>query len=607
MLTSFHWNPFALPWAVVGFALFGLAGVIFHRQRASRVALLFCAMLVLVGVWFGGFTAMLSANGAGVAGTWARIALAAVALLPAAIYDFTATALRLHSSRTIVIRAAWLVSLVFSAIALFTHGIIGRVAPHRWGWYPTAGAVMPLFLLAFLAVLIAQITDASAEYRRTTDRGRRRRVGRLMVSFLVVYVAMVDFIPMFGVELPPIGYVPVVAFLLVAWSTIRRHRLQTITAARAARQILETMADALFVIDAQGKIRVVNDAVKSMLGYRESDLLGRTIDALEWIDHDATISRTLGELSRRGAIRDQERVFRDCNGERIDVSVSISPVSEDDEQRGAVIIARDIRERKRAEAELHMAMDRMKQSNRELEDFAYVASHDLQEPLRKIQAFGDLLESKHKAVLPPQAIDYIDRMRSAARRMQGLISDLLMFSRITTKAQPFAPVDLASIAHDVGRDLEARTHEAGGHIEIGALPTIDADPLQMRQLLQNLAGNGLKFHRPGVPPLVRIDATVENGTCSITVTDNGIGFEEKYAERIFTMFERLHGRGTYEGTGIGLAICRRIVERHGGTIVAHSKPGEGSTFAVTLPARHTQEGEGNHGASRETDRHPSRG
>jgi len=607
VLTSYHWNPHAAPWAVVGSGLLILAGVIFHRQRASRVAILFCAMIVLVGVWFAGFTGMLSANGPRLAEIWGRLALGAIALLPAAIYDFTTTALRLHSNRMMVIRFTWLVAVVFSGIGCFTRGIVGGVAANPWGWYPIAGRMAPLFLLFFFAALLAQTADGIAEYRRTTDRGRRRRVGRLMLSFVVAYLAMVDFIPMFGVQRPPIGYVPVVAFLVIAWGTIRRHRLQTITAARAARQILETMADALFVIDAEGKVRVVNDAVRSMLGYSDSDLLGRSIDSLEWYDHDATISRTLGELWRRGPIRDQERTFRNRDDERIDVSVSISPVSEGDEQRGAVIIARDIRERKRADAELHMAMDRMRQSNRELEDFAYVASHDLQEPLRKIQAFGDLLESKHKAVLPPQAVDYIDRMRSAARRMQVLISDLLMFSRITTKAQPFVPVELASIAQDVARDLEARTHESGGHIEIGALPTIDADPLQMRQLLQNLVANALKFHRPGVPSRVRIDAMVEHGTCSVSVADNGIGFDQKYAERIFTMFERLHGRGTYEGTGIGLAICRRIAERHGGTIVAHSTPGEGSTFVVTLPVRHPQEGEGSHGSSRESDRHPPRG
>ncbi len=249
-------------------------------------------------------------------------------------------------------------------------------------------------------------------------------------------------------------------------------------------------------------------------------------------------------------------------------------------------------------------MQHLEQSNRELEDFAHIASHDLQEPLRKIQAFGELLDSKHAATLPPQARDYIERMRSAAKRMQVLINDLLAFSRVATKAQPFIPVNLETVAREVAHDLELRTHEAGGHIDIGELPTIDADPLQMRQLLQNLAGNALKFQRADVPPVVTIGAAVDDGTCRISVADNGIGFDEKYAERIFTMFERLHGRGKYEGTGIGLAICRRIAERHGGTIVAHSTPGEGSTFIVTLPVKQREEPDDR---SRQTDRYPAGG
>src|SRR6185436_2739466 len=223
----------------------------------------------------------------------------------------------------------------------------------------------------------------------------------------------------------------------------------------------------------------------------------------------------LRELSQRGPIRDQERVFRHRDGAAIDVSVSISPVGEGEAQEGAVVIARDIRERRRAVAELHATLVQLEQSNRELEDFAHVASHDLQEPLRKIQAFGDLLKTKHGEALQAQGRDYIERMQSAAKRMQVLINDLLSFSRVTTKAQPFVRVDLHEIAREVAHDLEVRTHEAGGTMIIGELPAIDADPLQMRQLLQNLASNALKFHRPGVPPRVEIRGAANDGRAEI--------------------------------------------------------------------------------------------
>jgi PAS domain S-box-containing protein len=602
MSDAYHWNLFALPWGIVALALFVLAAVIYRRQRASRVAVLFCAMIGLVGVWFIGFMGMLLAVQAPTAALWGRFALGGISLLPATMYEFTATALRLPANRRPVLRVLWVLSVAFLLVSLFSRGIIGGVSRHAWGWYPVAGRVALLFVILFLGALFAHLFEGFAEYRRSADPKRKRRVARLMLGFVVVYAAAVDFIPMFGVERQPIGYVPVVAFMLIAWSSIRRHRFQQITAARAAREILETMADALFVLDAEGRIRVVNGAVTTLLGFRESELLGRSIDTLEPVDEDATISRTLAEITRRGPIRDQERIFRDRDKRHIDVSVSISPVSEEDVERGAVVIARDIRERKRAEAELRSAMQHLEQSNRELEDFAHIASHDLQEPLRKIQAFGELLDSKHAAALPPQARDYIERMRSAAKRMQVLINDLLAFSRVATKGQPFVPVNLETVAREVAHDLELRTHEAGGHIDIGELPVIDADPLQMRQLLQNLAGNALKFQRDGVPPIVTISSALDDGKCRMSVTDNGIGFDEKYAERIFTMFERLHGRGKYEGTGIGLAICRRIAERHGGTIIAHSKPGEGATFIVTLPVKQREESDGR---SRQTDRHPA--
>ena len=581
-------NGFALPWAIVALALFCLAAAVWARQRASRVAVLFCGMIVLVGIWFAAFAGMYSTADADLATTAARIGLAAVCFLPAAIYDFTATALRLRSSRRILLRIAWITGAAFAAVTLFTRGLVGGVATHPWGFYPVAGTLMIPFLLYFAGGLGTQVVEGINEWRQTEDRKRRRRVATLMISFAVVYVAALDWLPMFGVPMRPFAYLPVAAFLLVAWGTIRRHRLQPITAARAAREILDTMADMLFVIDAGGCIRVINHAVRELLGYRDSDLLGRVIDRLEETSGDQTISRTLRDLARRGPIRDQERMLRHADGHAVSVSVSISPVGDRETQEGAVVIARDIRARKRADEELQAALTRLEQSNRELEDFAYVASHDLQEPLRKIQAFGDLLRAKHAEALPEQGRDYIERMQSAARRMQVLINDLLSFSRVTTKAQPFVRVDLAAIAHEVVKDLEVRLHDTRGRIELGTLPVIEADPLQMRQLLQNLAGNALKFHRPDVPPVVEIRGDVENGHCRIVVADNGIGFDEKYAERIFTMFERLHARAKYEGTGIGLAICRKIAERHGGEIRAHGRPGEGATFVVTLPAQHPE-------------------
>jgi PAS domain S-box-containing protein len=563
-----------------------LSGVILRRQRASRVARLFCLMLLLVGGWFLGFAAMFSTGSPTLAAMFGRLAIASVAFLPAAVYDFTATSIRTYVRHRSIVLIAWFAATLFAFLILATDFVIAGTRQFAWGSYPRAGMGGTLFFIYFFVILALQMFEYIVEYRQTHDERRRRRILNLMASFAIVYLSVVDFMPMVGVDHRPIGYVPVFAFVLFAWRSIRSHRFQHITAARAASEILDTMADALFVIDAEARVRVINDAVHKLFDFSESEILGKTIDTLEYVDPEASISRTLRDMLRRAPIRDEERVFRRKGGERVDVSISVSSLHERDMEGGAVVIARDIRERKRAEEELRAFTVKLQQSNRELEDFAYVASHDLQEPLRKIQAFGDRLKIRYAEALTGEGIDYLQRMQSAAGRMQALINDLLLFSRITTKAQPFAPVDLGAIAREVVHDLEVRIHQTGGDVVIGDLPAIDGDALQMRQLLQNLVGNGLKFHKPDTPPRVEVSGRTINGNANIEVSDNGIGFDEKYAERIFTMFERLHGRAAYEGTGIGLAICRKIAQRHGGDIRARSTPGAGATFVVTLPVRH---------------------
>jgi PAS domain S-box-containing protein len=242
-------------------------------------------------------------------------------------------------------------------------------------------------------------------------------------------------------------------------------------------------------------------------------------------------------------------------------------------------LERRVKERTKELEKTNVILER---SNRELEDFAYVASHDLQEPLRKIQAFSNLLEEEYASKLGDGA-DYLGRMRNAAARMSTLIDDLLAFSRVTTKGRVFSKTNLEEIAYEVLNDLETRITKSDGKVTVEKLPTIDADPMQMRQLFQNIISNALKFHRPEVPPIVNISATTKDTKVLIKISDNGVGFDEKYLDRIFSVFQRLHGKESYEGTGIGLAVCRKITERHNGTITAKSTIGRGSTFIITLP------------------------
>jgi signal transduction histidine kinase len=247
--------------------------------------------------------------------------------------------------------------------------------------------------------------------------------------------------------------------------------------------------------------------------------------------------------------------------------------------------------------QLQDQINRLNTSNRELEQFAYVASHDLQEPLRKISAFAELLSDQYKDKLHGDGEIYIDRITNSSQRMRSLITDLLNYSRVS-RTTTTEPVNLNSLVGNVKDDLEILIKEKRARIDHSPLPIVTGNNLEFRQLFQNLISNSLKFSKPGVDPVITIvsgESTAEDlahvplrdyNTPYVTIrfTDNGIGFEEEYAEKIFVIFQRLHGKDSYEGTGIGLAICKKIAEKYGGTIYARSSIGNGASFFVILPA-----------------------
>ncbi len=366
------------------------------------------------------------------------------------------------------------------------------------------------------------------------------------------------------------------------------------------RNLVDTMNDGLIVRDKNGRISFVNDSLCRIWGCSKEELINHFME--EFLD-DENRSIFEEQLAKRekGSYEPYEITWTRKNG--VKVTTIMSPRTVFDEEgnfSGSFSVITDITKRKHAEEALAQQTFELARSNSELEQFAYVASHDLQEPLRKIQAFGERLNTKCGEVIDDQGRDYLKRMQNAAKRMQILINDLLSFSRVTTRARPFTPVDLKQVVKESLLNLELLIEQTKGRVEADDLPTIDADSTQIGQLFQNLIGNGLKFHREGVPPIVKVRNQIlkdknresRGKAFRIVFEDNGIGFDEKYAERIFGVFQRLHGRGIYEGTGIGLAVCRKIVERHGGRITANSTPGQGSTFTVTLPAKQPKEGNG---------------
>lgn len=375
----------------------------------------------------------------------------------------------------------------------------------------------------------------------------------------------------------------------------KRAMEETRQAREFSENIIRSSIDGILAFDRESRFTVWNSGMEKISGISSEEALGKPAGeilpflagpeekrAIERVLSGATVIATdrpfsIPDRNRSGFYEAHYAPLHDNQGGII----------------GGVAVVRDVTEQKQTQERLQNFTSLLRQRNRELQDFAYVASHDLQEPLRKIRAFGDRLVKRCEGVLDQQGRDYLGRMQDASRRMQVLIEDLLSFSRVSTQASPFSTSDLKQIADAVVADLETRIEQTGARVEVGDLPSIQADPTQMRQLLQNLISNGLKYHRPDTPPRIRVFATeyrrepdlppLDRHGCLLHVEDNGIGFDEKYLDRIFTVFQRLHGRSEYEGTGVGLAICRKIAERHNGWITARSTPGKGSTFVVAFP------------------------
>jgi PAS domain S-box-containing protein len=359
------------------------------------------------------------------------------------------------------------------------------------------------------------------------------------------------------------------------------------------RELVEHANSMILRVDARGRILFFNEFAQNFFGFREDEIIGA--QAMGTIVPETESSgRDLAALVRN-ILADPERHPSDehentrKNGERVWVAWTYKAILDTDGRVAEIMcIGNDITARRRVEEELE-------RSNRELQEFAFIASHDLHEPLRKVMAFGDRLNSRYGDRLGEDGRDYLQRMRKAAFRMQTLIESLLSYSRVTTKAETYSAVDLNVLMKEILGDLETSIADNGVRIEVERLPVVDADSNQMRQLFQNLIANALKYHgteapfvrilgRKADPITGRTGSGISEGY-QILVEDNGIGFDEKYLDRIFTPFQRLHGRDAYEGTGMGLAICRKIMDRHGGSLTARSTPGKGSTFIVTLPSR----------------------
>jgi PAS domain S-box-containing protein len=345
--------------------------------------------------------------------------------------------------------------------------------------------------------------------------------------------------------------------------------------------LIEQVSNIMMTCDTDERIRFVNFTVP---GLQPEQVRGRPVYDFVTPSDVERVRGVIQKVLKTGESLEYETQVTPEGGSKWFLA-RVGPIRSGEQIVGFTMITTDITVLKDTQTRLEQSLRKLEQSNRELESFASVASHDLQEPLRKIQSFGERLKSTAESVLSPEARDYLERMQNAATRMRRLIDDLLAFSRVNSQAKPFTSVNLSQVAREVVGDLEVAIEQAGANVTVGPLPTLKADPTQMRQLLQNLLSNALKFRQDGAAPVISVESAVDAAArrCELKIQDNGVGFDEKYLDRLFNLFQRLHGQSKYAGTGIGLAICRKIVERHGGSITARSAPGQGATFVISLP------------------------
>lgn len=355
------------------------------------------------------------------------------------------------------------------------------------------------------------------------------------------------------------------------------------------RALLQSTEQGIYGVDAEGRCVFMNQAGLEMLGYQLEDVLGKDTHDLFHHSRANGIHYPLSEcpiqiaMNRGEACRSSEDIFWRRDGTPVPVEFSCNPLVESSGIRmGAVIVFNDITERLATQNQLKSTAEALERSNKDLEQFAYVASHDLQEPLRMISSYVQLLARRYGGKLDAEADKFIGYAVDGAKRMQVLISDLLAYSRVGSKSKVFDAVELDQVLDHTLHNLQIALQESGVALTRDPLPRVLGDSVQLGQLFQNLIGNALKF-RAGHPLQIHVGAQSRENEWALSVRDNGIGIDPRYFDRIFTIFQRLHSREKYPGTGIGLAVCKRIVERHGGRIWVESVEGEGSTFYFTIP------------------------
>lgn len=589
---------------LASYAALDLAGrVTSARGKARLLWLTFGAVAMGLGIWSMHYIGMLAFHlPVPVQYDWPTVLLSLLAaILASAVALFVVSRREMSAGRA-------LFGSLFMGGGIATMHYTGMAAMRLTAMYHYSASLVTLsVVLAIVISLVALLLQFRAREETTTWSWRKVISATVMGAAIPVmhYTGMaaahfsaatpyaIDRSHAIGVSslsVTGITLVTVIVLgLVVAGARAdRRFSLQAmeLESSRRHQQIVETALDAFVGMDAGGIVTDWNMQAERTFGWPRGEVIGRVLADVA-IPERFREAHTQG-LRRFGKTGDGPVLNRRVeitalhrDGHEFPIELSICPIEWGETYRFAAFV-RDVTERKEAQQALARKVDELARSNAELEQFAYVASHDLQEPLRMVASYTQLLARRYKGRLDTDADEFIGFAVDGATRMQTLIQDLLSYSRVTTKGQSLAVTSAEDACRDALRNLRGAIDEAGGVVTVEPLPAVLADATQLTQLFQNLIMNAIKY-RDDRKPEIHIAATPDGDQALFAVKDNGIGIESQYFERIFQMFQRLHTMTAYSGTGIGLALCRKIVERHGGRIWVESQPGEGSTFLFTMP------------------------
>lgn len=587
-------NPHALPPLITAIAILLLGLTVVVREKGSRESLLYLSYTLAASTWMFCVSVALSLSSEAMAYRWMTFSSAGVTMIPAALYHFTVVVMRTDARHRLRVRLAWTISAVFLAVALLTDHLFDGLHHYSWGIFLRFRWPALLFMGYFFFMTVMTLREYWIAYR-SSDRNttRHRRAKAFLIAFSIGYLGSLDFLPALGVPSYPMSSLPMICMLVLVSRTIWRHRLVDITPAFAAREIIDTMSDALIVVDLEGVVRLVNQETCSLLGCSEQDLVGRR--PVEGMTTCRQFAEQLEAIAGKGSIRNLEAECGPHPGVSRVFNLSVSLMrNHRGEPVATVCLVNDITDRKRAEKEREQLIAQLQDANEKLQmldtmktNFISTVSHELRTPLTTIKAFVELLLLK-QGMPDDRKVKLMNTVNVETDRLARLITDLLDLSRIEAGSMKwqFALVSMEDIIRSVIESMGVLFENKGLRVTVELSPPlspVNGDRDRLVQVVTNILSNAVKFTPRGGS--IRIALRREAAQIAVEIADSGIGIPAEHIDLIFEKFHRSDDMLTAatEGTGLGLAITRQIIEYHGGSIWAASTQGKGSTFTFTLP------------------------